>query len=293
MIQSHNKAVILTILEKAINCSISSIQYEAIGGGSINSTYRLTVDKQTRFFCKLNEAAAFPGLFDNERKGLELLRAQQIFKIPAVIAMENTGSTQVLILEWINQEITTTQCWKSFGEKLAALHQRSSTFFGLEYDNYMGALPQSNQPSGTWIDFFIRRRLAPQVKLGIEKHVLEKEDVGHFGRLYKKIAEAFPSEPPSLVHGDLWSGNFLCDSLQQPVLIDPAVYFGHRAVDMGMTTLFGGFDRKFYEAYHYHSPLPSNHKEQWAVCNLYPLLIHLNLFGTGYRKSIREIIRPY
>jgi len=285
--------MIKAILEKAINRSISSLQYKAIGGGSINSTYRLTVDKQTRFFCKLNEAAAFPGLFDNERKGLELLRAQQIFRIPAVIAFENTGSSQVLILEWIDQEITTTQCWKSFGEKLAALHQSSHPFFGLEYDNYMGALSQSNQPSGSWTDFFIGQRLVPQVKMGVEKHLLEKEDAGHFERLYKKIADAFPPEPPSLVHGDLWSGNFLCDTCQEPALLDPAVYFGHRAVDLGMTTLFGGFDREFYEAYRYHSILPPNHPEQWTLCNLYPLLIHLNLFGLSYRSRIREIIRPY
>jgi protein-ribulosamine 3-kinase len=111
--------------------------------------------------------------------------------------------------------------------------------------------------------------------------------------LYDKLPEIFPPEPSSLLHGDLWSGNFLCNEQSEPVLIDPAVYFGHRSVDLGMTTLFGGFDKSFYDAYAYWGTLPENYHEQWEVCNLYPLLIHLNLFGTGYLSSIAATLRRF
>jgi len=107
------------------------------------------------------------------------------------------------------------------------------------------------------------------------------------------LSNIFATEPPALLHGDLWSGNYLCSATGQPVLIDPAVYYGHRNMDMAMTTLFGGFDALFYESYHYHFPLPANYRQQWEVCNLYPLLIHLNLFGKSYLANILNTIRQY
>ena len=111
--------------------------------------------------------------------------------------------------------------------------------------------------------------------------------------LYRQLPNIFAPESPALQHGDLWSGNFLCDDQSMPVLIDPAIYFGHRSIDLGMTTLFGGFERAFYESYHNSYPLAHNHKEQWEVCNLYPLLIHLNLFGKSYLGDIFRTIQRY
>ncbi len=133
----------------------------------------------------------------------------------------------------------------------------------------------------------------PQVKLASDKHLLPSSHAARFERLYERLPAIFPPEPPALLHGDLWSGNFLCNHRQQPVLIDPAVYYGHRSMDMAMTTLFGGFDKPFYDSYHYHYPLPPNYREQWEICNLYPLLIHLNLFGLGYLADILHTIQRY
>jgi fructosamine-3-kinase len=282
---------IQVFLQQLLNIR-TSLQLTPVGGGSINETYRITSGKQ-HFFCKINQLAVFPGLFEREQQGLELLAQQQVIRIPTVIACGHTGDHQVLVLEWIAQGLQTTAFWKTFGEQLAALHHIQGNEFGLATDNYMGALPQSNQPTDNWIDFFIQQRLQPQVQLAVNRQLLEPGHSNQFEKLYRQLDNVFSKEPATLLHGDLWSGNFLCDDAENPVLIDPAPYYGHRSMDLAMTTLFGGFDAPFYESYHYHYPLPANYRQQWEICNLYPLLIHLNLFGKSYLADIVHTIRRY
>jgi protein-ribulosamine 3-kinase len=266
--------------------------FTGVGGGSINHTYRINTGRQT-FFCKLNSHTDFPGMFEAEQNGLALLAQQQVIRIPRVIAHEQIDGTQLLLLEWIEQGGRSDTFWETFGRQLAALHHVEQSRFGLATDNYMGALPQSNTLTTSWTDFFIQQRLQPQLKLALSRKLLEPAHATQFEKLYQQLSVIFSIEPPVLLHGDLWSGNFLCDEKGKPVLIDPAVYYGHRSVDMAMTTLFGGFDARFYESYDYHFPLPVNHRQQWEVCNLYPLLIHLNLFGKSYLAEILNTIRQY
>ena len=263
-----------------------------VGGGSINETYRIKTATQT-FFCKINSQAELPGLFDAEQSGLALLASQQVIRIPQVIANEHINGSQILILEWIEQGLKSEAFWETFGRQLATLHHVHNNQFGLATDNYMGALPQSNTLTGSWTDFFIYQRLQPQIKLALDHKLLEPAHAKQFEKLYQHLGVIFQAEPPTLLHGDLWSGNFLCDDKGKPVLIDPAVYYGHRSMDLAMTTLFGGFDARFYESYNYHFPLPTNYRQQWEVCNLYPLLIHLNLFGKSYLAGILSTIRQY
>jgi fructosamine-3-kinase len=289
-----------------------------VEGGSINATYQITTKNRGLWFCKINDSGALPDLFEKERHGLHLLGNQGIFRIPAVVACESAADKQVLILEWIDQGPKTDAFWWLFGEQLARLHRVttptpspdptstgmepiittresgiSTALFGLDHDNYMGSLPQQNTQLPQWISFFIRRRLEPQVRLAAEKGLLGTGALRHFERLYQALPEIFPEEAPSLLHGDLWSGNFLCDENSRPVLIDPAVYFGHRSMDLAMTTLFGGFEHSFYESYSYHFPFPVNYREQWEVCNLYPLLVHLNLFGKSFLEDILHTIQRF
>jgi len=278
-----------SFIEQSLN---SPCIFNPVGGGSINHTYRIVAAKET-FFCKINQLSAFPGLFNAEQKGLELLAQQQVLRIPRVIAHAHTGDMQVLILEWIEQGLKTADFWKTFGRQLAALHHIQHSRCGLESDNYMGALPQNNQWTNSWTDFFAHQRLQPQVKLALDRRLLEPAHVTQFEKLYQQLGNIFQDEPAALLHGDLWSGNFLSDDAGQPVLIDPAVYYGHRNMDLAMTTLFGGFDALFYESYQYHFPLPANFRQQWDICNLYPLLIHLNLFGKSYLSDILYTIRQY
>jgi protein-ribulosamine 3-kinase len=280
-------------LQEYLNLPVSSIHFQPIGGGSINQTYKIVINKNKLFFCKTNSASRFPSLFQKEKNGLLLLAEQNVIRTPIVIACEEMQGEQILILEWIEQGLKIIKFWQIFGEQLAKLHHVTNSNFGLHEDGYMGALPQANSLSDNWIDFFIHQRLEPQIKMAADNHLLDLYHINHFKKLYKSLPGIFPQEQPSLLHGDLWSSNFLSDENSLPVLIDPAVYFGNRNIDLAMTKLFGGFDDAFYEAYNYHFALPQNHREIWDVCNLYPLLIHLNLFGKSYLNDILHTIQRY
>lgn len=263
------------------------------GGGSINLAYELVLNEQYRFFCKINSASRYPAMFEKEKHGLHALASVNTIAVPSVIFSAVRDDFQILVLEWIESAEPEPAGWKRLGEQLAALHYCSAAAFGFSEDNYMGALPQSNQFSSNWPRFFMVHRLMPMVQRAFEAGLLQSNLLSHFERLYKALPGIFPPEIPSLLHGDLWSGNFMFNQQQQPVLLDPAVYYGCRSMDLGMTGLFGGFDSLFYDAYHYHHPLPANHKEQWEVCNLYPLLIHLILFGKAYLADIERTIRRF
>lgn len=287
------ESIICAALSKKIGAEISDMQLQAVHGGSINNAYKVDISRQFVFFCKINSVTKYPALFKKEANGLDMLRTQNIILTPQIIACESVDEYQVLILEWIDQGEKTEKFWTIFGEQLAKLHYVSNNYFGSVEDNYMGALTQSNNRTVDWVTFLIEERFKPQVKLATEKHLLDINHARHFENLYKKLQYIFPTENPSLLHGDLWAGNFICNKDNNPVLIDPAIYFGHRSMDLAMTTLFGGFDNRFYESYNYHYPFPHNHQEQWEICNLYPLLIHLNLFGKSYLSDIIHIIRNH
>jgi len=284
---------IQTFIAEKLSISFSSIEYFPVGGGSINQTFQILVDRKEKFFCKVNSASRFPSMFEKEKNGLELLASKKIFRVPTVLGSFIENDYQFLLLEWIEQASTSKRFWNLFGEQLAALHSISCTYSGLQENNYMGALPQSNEPSSDWIDFFIHQRLEPQIKLALDNEFLQLKHLHQFEKLYTELPGIFPLNNFSLLHGDLWNGNFLCDHSGMPVLIDPAVYYGNPAMDLGMTTLFGGFDPLFYESYKEHFTLPSNYVQQWEICNLYPLLIHLNLFGKGYLQRIISTIQNY
>ena len=291
MINQDIKLFLEQRLSQQLSRSIHILQVSHVSGGSINKTCQLMLDTKERFFLKINDADLYPGLFEKERFGLESLRP--FVRTPEVIMSEVFEQHQLLVMEWIEPGSKTERFWKEFGIKLASLHQHNSTSFGLNYDNYMGSLAQCNMWSDTWVDFFREQRLEPQVKLAFENGLLPKRWLKNLENLYSQLPSFFPEEKPCLVHGDLWSGNFICDQQQMPVLIDPAIYYGHRSVDLAMTTLFGRFHPVFYQAYHEHFPLPANYEEQWEIANLYPLLIHLNLFGGNYLESITASLERF
>lgn len=268
------------------------LEIKSVGGGCINQTYKITTaDKY--FFCKLNSASKFPHLFEKEKNGLELIQKYNVIKTPGIIDSSIIGNEQILTLEWIEEGNRKDEFWKTFGQQLAALHQISTEEFGLKEDNYMGSVPQINRQEKNWVLFFRANRLEPLVKLCVNKNLLQPKHQEQFEILYQRLLQIFDNEKPALIHGDLWSGNYMCDKKGMPVLIDPAVYFGHRSVDLAMTTLFGGFHKSFYQAYHHYFPLPENYREQWNACNLYPLLIHLYLFGKSYLSKIEQTLDQF
>ena len=268
------------------------LQIKSVGGGCINQSYKITTaDKY--FFCKLNSASKFPHLFEKEKNGLELIQKYNVIKTPGIIDYSIIGNEQILTLEWIEVGNRNDEFWKTFGQQLAALHQINTEEFGLKEDNYMGSVPQINRQEKNWVLFFRANRLEPLVKLCVNKNLLQPKHQEQFEILYQRLLQIFDNEKPALIHGDLWSGNYMCDKKGMPVLIDPAVYFGHRSVDLAMTTLFGGFHKSFYQAYHHYFPLPENYREQWNACNLYPLLIHLYLFGKSYLSKIEQTLDQF
>ncbi|MFN8351184.1 MAG: fructosamine kinase family protein [Flavobacteriales bacterium] len=263
-----------------------------VGGGSINDAYRLHTTHGT-WFAKVNSADRFPSLFEAEADGLRRLAATGTLRTPAVIAHGEDHDDSYLLLEHITTGLRTPAFWTAFGEGLAHLHRHSAPHFGLERNNYIGALPQVNTPADSWPAFFLHARLEPLVKQARDRRRLEAATALRFERLYTRLDQLFPPEPPALLHGDLWSGNFLCDAEGRPVLLDPAVYYGHREMDLAMARLFGGFEPGFFEAYQHTHPLEPGWAERVDLCNLYPLLVHTLLFGGTYARQVEEGLRRY
>jgi protein-ribulosamine 3-kinase len=265
-------------------------EFHPVGGGSINRNFLLSSPGSSSVFCKLNSATKFPQLFITEARGLQSIGKTGAIRVPEASEPFIVDDYQVLLLEYIEASERTPAFWTRFGESLAAMHAVTAPLFGSMEDNYMGSVPQSNDNDADWNSFFRRNRLEPLARMCRDEGLLDQDHMRALEKIYDRLPEIFGNPGPSLVHGDLWSGNFLCGPGGQPVLIDPAVYYGHRSIDLAMTTLFGGFGERFYSAYNSIHPFPSNFREQWAICNLYPLLIHLKLFGSMYRKEIEKIL---
>lgn len=281
------------LLLKTVGIPVFTLKMQRAGGGSINDSYRIIADNRYSFFLKSNKAAGLAGLFEKEKEGLVFLSSQDCIQIPRVIFCGAHNDNQLLLLNWIAPGNRNKEFWQKFGVQLARLHQCTHEKFGFYSDNYMGALPQQNTFTDNWIRFFTEYRILPQAALASRKNLLPGKYVDLFQQVCKKLDTIFNEESPSLLHGDLWNGNFICNERSAPVLIDPAVYYGHRSMDLAMTSLFGGFDPAFYNSYQACFPLPPNYREQWDICNLYPLLIHLNLFGQSYLPDITGILKRY
>jgi len=263
-----------------------------ISGGDINAAYRLTLTDGTRIFMKANRTAS-PAFFQAEADGLAAIRDTGAIGVPAMIAAgsdERYGN--FLLLEWIGPAPQKHDFWATFGHSLARMHLADADRFGWKRDNYIGSTPQVNAPRESWIAFFRDCRLAPQFKQA--QHWFDADMRRRVIRLMDHLSDWLVEPPrPSLLHGDLWSGNFITGADGQAWLIDPAVYVGHAEADLAMTELFGGFHPRFYAAYQEVNPLQAGYDERRDLYNLYHLLNHLNLFGAGYLSSAERIVRRY
>ncbi len=288
----HWKAVIEDFLAEKFDNPVQISTVHAVGGGSINSAYGLETNVG-RFFVKLNSASRYPGMFEKEALGLSILSETGELPVPETVGFGETHAEAFLILKFVETGTPSAGFWENFGHALARLHGHSADTFGLDHDNYIGSLSQSNTFHDRWPEFFIEERLKPQIRLAFDGSLLTDSDLSAFGNFFKSLSEIFPEEPPALLHGDLWSGNFMTNEAGEAVLIDPAVYYGHREMDLGMSQLFGGFHRRFYDAYNETYPLEPGWEKRLDYCNLYPLLVHVNLFGGSYVHSVKQIIRPF
>lgn len=258
-------------------------------GGDINQTSVAELASGQKLFVKWN-ASAPKDMFPSEAKGLKLLAsAQTNLVIPhALLAYRD-----FLVMAFIPKENGQSSSSYDFGVELAKLHQHTDSHFGLDHDNYIGRLPQSNNKHANWPDFFTLERIEPQVKMGIESGKLSRKLFRDVENLYKKLGAIFPNEKPALIHGDLWNGNYLFTANGKTSIYDPAVYYAHREMEIAMTKLFGGFSSDFYRGYNDQFPLDRGWENRVILCNLYPVLVHANMFGGSYSRQAEGIIRHY
>ena len=262
------------------------VRADAVGGGSINHAARIATDRGTTLFLKWN-ASAPAGMFEAEADGLEALRATKTVRVPEPLA-HGGGGASWLLLEHVPARRPTRDTGSRLGTALAALHaSRPSEAFGWHRPNWIGSLPQANELADSWGEFYRDRRIAPQLELARKHGHLRDETLD---RMLDLIPDALADvDRPELVHGDLWSGNWLAAEGGEPVLIDPAVYLGHGEVDLAMSELFGGFDGSFYAAYDdAHGITPEYEAYRRDLYQLYYLLVHVNLFGASYEAQTRR-----
>ena len=226
---------------------------KTISGGCINNTYKLETTEGT-LFLKWNSGDV-SRMFDCEMMGLKLLTKYSPIATPTVLSSGIEDGKAYLLLEWIDAGHQSHNFWQNFAYNLAAQHQATHSCFGLDHSNYIGSLEQSNRQHDSWCDFFINERLLPQLKLAESKSLVDRTLLNKFESLFAKLESLIPSEPPAFIHGDLWSGNFMCGNDGEAVIFDPAVYYGHRETELSFTHLFGGFSPEFYHYYQEAFPL--------------------------------------
>jgi fructosamine-3-kinase len=280
------RQVIFTAIGK--EADILEVRFQS--GGCI-STAALLITSFGHFFLKWNTLNQ--SIFEAEESGLTLLRNSCAVKIPEVYAVGRINDLSFILMEFLEHGNADHLSYEQLGRNLAALHANSSEFFGLSEDNYIGSLDQKNEPKNDWLTFFIENRLNVQAGLAYYNGLVDKDWLQRFKSIYPYLEDFFPNEQPSLLHGDLWSGNIHAGPNGDFYLIDPAVYFGHREAELAFTELFGGFQPHFYGAYHEVFPLQPGYSQRKDVYNLYPLLVHANLFGASYLRGVERVIERF
>lgn len=260
----------------------------SIGGGCIANAHRITCETKS-YFIKFGNLPK--DMFIKEAHGLQEISASNSIDCPAVIE----AHPDFLLLEYIESERPTKDFFTEFGRAFARMHKHTSKTCGFYEDNYIGASPQKNTPSSNWLEFYVENRLVYQLKL-MEKqglHTTELRKSIHTLESYLPDIFADSDDTFSLLHGDLWSGNYMVNSHGKACIIDPAVYYGNREADIAMTKLFGGFTPEFYTAYQKEYLLPEGYSYRENIYLLYHIMNHYTLFGGGYYRQALHIISQY
>jgi fructosamine-3-kinase len=282
-------------LERALSRRFGAgvLSAERLSGGDINDAFAVTLGGGRRLFVKTNDRAP-PGMFDAEARGLGFLAEARAIRLPDVLGVGAPDDPPYLALELVRAGPRRPGFDEELGRSLAALHRFGAPHFGLDHDNFIGSLAQSNRPCARWVEFFQSERLEPQLSLAARSGRADAAMRRGFERLFARLSELEgPEEPPARLHGDLWAGNLHVDESGAPCLIDPAAYAGHREMDLAMMRLFGGYSERVFDAYEESYPLAAGAEERVGLHQLYPLMVHVNLFGGGYARSVQAILDRY
>lgn len=283
---------IAQILSKHAGESAQIDDFQFFYGGNFNLAVRLRI-KNTEYFIKWTQGD-YQGLFEAEAKNLETIHATGAIQVPRVLGVGQLEEKEYLMMEGIESVDKQANYWHDFGEKLAHLHQNTSAQgHGLAYTNFIGAAPQENSWTLDGVTFFIENRLKKQVGRALYDRKITPEIAEKFETLYERLPSLLPHEAPALIHGDLWSGNAMVNDQGLITLVDPCCFYGFREAELAFTTMFGGFDTKFYDAYHANFPIEKGFHERIPLYNLYPLMVHVNLFGEGYLPAVNKILATF
>lgn len=262
---------------------------QAAAGGCINDGRVLSTTSGPRLFLKQNRASP-AGMFAREAEGLSALHAAA--GGPRVPVPYLAGD-DFLLLEYLEPARPAPNYWTAFAQRLARLHAGAADRFGFAHDNYIGSTPQPNTWQDDGYEFFAEQRLRFQGRLARQRGLLDERSWRRLDQLAGRLEHLIPAQPPSLIHGDLWSGNVIPGPGGEACLIDPAAHYGWAEADLAMLSLFGQPPAEFYTAYEAERPLAPGYRERFDLYNLYHLLNHLNLFGGSYRGSVEGILAAY
>ncbi|MHB8580471.1 MAG: fructosamine kinase family protein [Ignavibacteriaceae bacterium] len=272
----------------------SILSTHPVSGGCISEAFKIDTKSGRSLLLKINSSEP-PDMFLKEANGLTELRKANAIKVPEVIAVDSS----FILIEFISSSGKSKHFFEDFGRKFALLHGFLGDRFGFYEDNYIGSTPQINitnvEDENDWIKFFFNKRILYQFRIAEKNGFATSELTSGISKIEKIIAQILSSvnEKPSLLHGDLWSGNFITDETGNACLIDPAVYYGNREADIAMTKLFGGFTNEFYDSYNECFPLPDGYEYRENIYKLYHVLNHLNLFGMNYYTQTLSLINYY
>jgi len=281
---------VLGAVEAALGTRVSAAR--PVGGGCINAALRVELADGRTVFLKHAGGDRAAAMYRAEARGLEWLGAGPL-RVPAVVALGD-GEQPFLALEWVEAGRPGPGHDEALGRGLAGLHAIGAPSFGLDHDNWVGAVEQPNDPLPDWPGFYLERRLEPFLRRAVDLGYMAPRAVCLLERLAARIHELCgPPEPPARLHGDLWGGNAMSGPEGEPVLIDPAVYGGHREVDLAMMRLFGGFSERAFAAYAEAAPLAAGHGERLELYQLMPLLVHAILFNGHYGAAAERVLARY
>ena len=266
--------------------------FRPVSGGDISSAYLLKTQSQ-KFLLKVNSKSSAKTMFDAEQQGLRAIESTKTIAVPHVHLVDELDGKAFLLMDFVESRRPNAKDYTHFGRDLANMHLVSNDQFGFSSDNFIGSLSQSNAFHTDWAEFYWNERILPQLEIAKKNTALDDAKIPSKESALKILRQVFGEVKPSLLHGDLWGGNYLISTDGTPFLIDPAVYYGHSIVDVAMSRLFGGFDAEFYDAYHEIIPKQTYYQEQIKLYQLYYLLVHLNLFGRSYRSSVVDILERY